>query len=286
MEKRIIIRGVLVGALGGLLAFVFARIFAEPVIARAIDYENGRDAAKDALNAATGMPPMDMGPDLFSRTVQANVGIGFGMVLFGVAMGAIFAVVYCVCIGRVGKISLRNLALLVAGGLFLSIYLVPFLKYPANPPTIGRPETIKDRGGLYLLMVLCSLLFLGGAVWLGKRLATRFGNWTATLLAAGAFLIAIGIVMFMLPSLGHLSANVSEYGSFATETPQPLKDHSGAIVYPGFPADDLYLFRLYSVGAQAILWATVGLCFAPMATRLLGSNAAGELSASRDSGRR
>ena len=87
-------------------------------------------------------------------------------------------------------------------------------------------------------MVLCSLLFLAGAVWLGKRLAPRFGNWTATLLAAGTFVIAIGIVMLILPSLGHLSANVREYGSFATETPQPLKDHSGTIVYPGFPADE------------------------------------------------
>ena len=43
-------------------------------------------------------------------------------------------------------------------------------------------------------------------------------------------------------------------------------------IYPGFPADDLYLFRLYSVMAQAILWATIGLCFAPMASRLLGSD--------------
>lgn len=101
------------------------------------------------------------GPDIFSRTVQAN--IGFGIVLFGAAMGAIFAVVYCVAIGRVGKISPRNLALLVAGGLFLGFYLVPFLKYPANPPSIGHPETIKDRGGLYLLMVVLSLAFIVGA---------------------------------------------------------------------------------------------------------------------------
>lgn len=49
MEGRIIVRGVLVGALGGLLAFIFARIFAEPVIGRAIDYESGRDDARMAL---------------------------------------------------------------------------------------------------------------------------------------------------------------------------------------------------------------------------------------------
>ncbi len=97
------------------------------------------------------------------------------------------------------------------------------------------------------MMVAFSLLSLVGAIWLGQRFAQRVGNWTATLLAAGAFIVAVAIVMLILPSLGHLSANVSEYGSVATETPLPLHDKSGAIVYPGFPADDLYLFRLYSV---------------------------------------
>jgi hypothetical protein len=75
--------------------------------------------------------------------------------------------------------------------------------------------------------------------------------------------------MLLLPSLGHLSAN-AEYGNLATETPQPLLDPQGKIVIAGFSADDLYMFRLYSVGAQLILWATIGLGFAPMANKLLG----------------
>ncbi|MDT5012403.1 MAG: hypothetical protein QOH57_4020 [Mycobacterium sp.] len=271
MEKRIIVRGLLVGALGGVLAFVFARIFAEPFIQKAIDYESGREEAQAALAAAAGHPELHMDHELFTRAVQSNVGIGFGILLFGIAMGAIFAVVYSVAVGRVGKISPRTLSLLVAGGLFLGLYFVPFLKYPANPPAVGHEETIKDRTALYLAMVVCSLLFLVAAIWLGKRLASRFGNWTATLLAAAAFGVAIGVVMLLLPSIGHLSTNVDEYGALATETPPPLTDASGKIVYPGFPADDLYAFRLYSLAAQAILWATIGLSFAPMASRLFGS---------------
>ena len=271
MEKRIIFRGVLVGALGGLLAFVFARIFAEPVIGRAIEYESGRDA--QAASQKPGGMGMGMGPDLFGRGVQSSVGVGFGMLLFGVAMGALFAVVYCLAVGRVGSISPRSLALLVAGGLFAGVYVVPFLKYPPNPPSIGHPETIRDRTGLYLLMVACSLLFLCAAVWLGRRLAPRFGNWNATLLAGAAFIVAIAIVMLVMPSLGQLSTNIHEYGVAATETPQPLREPGGAIVYPGFPADDLYLFRLYSLAAQAILWATIGLGFAASASRLVGGSA-------------
>jgi hypothetical protein len=269
MEKRIILRGVLVGALAGLLAFVFARIFAEPQIQAAIDYESGRDQAQAVLDKAAGLPVGDEGPEIFRRAVQANIGIGAGMVLFGVAMGALFAVAYAVCLGRVGNLRPRTLSMLVAGGGFLGIYLVPFVKYPANPPSIGHPATIGVRGALYVLMMVCSVAFLIGAVVLGKRLARRFGNWNATLLAALAFVVVIGIVMALLPSLGELAANIRDYGQQATETPQPLRNPAGQIVYPGFPADVLWDFRFYSVAAQAILWATLGLVFAPLAERLL-----------------
>lgn len=269
MERKLILRGVLAGAVGGLLAFVFARIFAEPQIDAAIRYESGRDAAQAALDKAAGLPAEAPGPDLFSRTIQANVGIGVGMVAFGMAMGALFAVAYAVCLGRVGRLRPRNLALLVAGGGFLGVYFVPFVKYPANPPSIGHPETIRDRGNLYLVMVACSLLLLIAAVVLGRRLAPRFGNWNATLLALTAYVTAIGVVMALLPSLGELAVNVTQYGHHATETPLPLKDPQGHVVYPGFPADTLFSFRLYSIAAQILLWAALALVFGPLAERLL-----------------
>lgn len=269
MERKLVLRGILVGAVAGLIAFVFARIFAEPQINKAIAYESGRDAAQSLLDKAAGIPAEAGDPDLFSRSVQANVGIGVGMIFFGMAMGALFAVAYAVCLGRVGNLRARNLALLVAGGGFLALYLVPFLKYPANPPAIGHEDTIKDRTGLYLVMVVCSLAFLVGAVVLGRRLQSRFGNWNATLLAAGAFVVAIGVVMALLPQLGHLAYNKENFGTHPTETPLPLTDDKGRIVYPGFPADVLFSFRFYSVGAQLLMWSVIGLVFGPLAERVL-----------------
>ncbi|GAA4502993.1 CbtA family protein [Actinoallomurus oryzae] len=202
MERRFIVRGLLVGAIGGILAFVFARIFAEPQIQAAIDYESGRDAAQALLDRAAGITPEAAGSDLFSRTVQANVGIGAGVIVFGAAMGGLYVVAYLLACGRTGNLRPRTLALLVALGGFLGFYLIPFVKYPANPPAIGHEETIRARGGLYLLMVGFSIAFLVLAVL-------------------------------------------------------------------------LFSFRLYSVAAQAIMWAAIGLCFAPMAERLL-ARAAGE----------
>jgi Probable cobalt transporter subunit (CbtA) len=284
MEKNVIARGVLAGALAGLLAFAFARVFAEPQIEAAIAYENGRDNAHTALDRAAGVPVEEAGPDLFSRGVQAGLGAGMGMVLFGIAMGALVAVVYAVCWGRIGPARPRPLALSIAGGGFLAIYLVPFLKYPANPPSIGQPDTIGARTGLYLLMVVCSVVFLAGAVWLGHRLGDRFGQWNATLLASAAFVVAIGAVMAVLPPLGHLGDNVASYGDAATQTPGPLRDAAGALAYPGFPADVLYAFRLYSVAGQLVLWACIGLVFGALAERLL-SPAARATSAGAAAGR-
>ena len=78
-------------------------------------------------------------------------------------------------------------------------------------------------------------------------------------------MVAAGIVMALLPQLGHLAFNEQTYGNHATETPLPLTNAKGTIVYPGFPADVLFNFRLYSVAAQLLLWSAIGLIFAPLA---------------------
>ena len=136
------------------------------------------------------------------------------------------------------------------------MYLVPFVKYPPNPPAVGQADTIGARTGWYLVMVLVSVVLAIAAVWLARRLVARLGAWNATLLAAGAYLAAIAVVMVLLPTVD--------------ETPEPLRDPSGAIIYPGFPADDLYEFRLVSLGTQLVLWATIAAVFATLAGRLLG----------------
>ena len=250
MEKHIIGRGLVAGALAGVIAFVFARIFVEPVIDRAIGFEDGVGAAHEAMHGGH-----EHGAEVFTRGVQANIGLGFGVIAFSVAMGALFAVVFAVAYGRVGNVSARVLSLYVAGGMLLSLYVVPALKYPANPPAVSLEETIRQRTLLYLLMVVLSAALFVGAAYLGRQLAQRLGAWNATLAAAGSYIAAIAVVMLILPTID--------------ETPGPLRDNAGNMVYEGFPADDLYQFRLYSLGTQVVMWTTIGLVFAVLAARLL-----------------
>jgi hypothetical protein len=257
MEKQIIGRGLLAGALAGLFAFVFARIFVEPVIDRAIGYEDGIGAAREAMEHAASAAGHSHGEDGggFSRAIQMNVGMGLGVLAFSVAIGALFAVVFAVAYGRVGNVSAKLLSLYVAGGMLLSLYVIPSLKYPASPPALSLDETIRQRTLLYLAIVVLSAALLVGAVALGRRWSAKFGAWNASLAAAGAYVVAIAVVMLILPTID--------------ETPGPLRDDAGAIVYEGFPADVLYDFRLYSLGVQVVMYATIGLAFAALVSKVL-----------------
>ncbi|MDL5158466.1 CbtA family protein [Actinomycetospora termitidis] len=268
--KAVVPRAALAGAVGGVVAWLFALVFAEPLIQAAIDYEGERGEAEAALDAAAGIAPPEEGPEIFSRTVQGVWGIGVGMIVAGVALGLLFAVVYTLLQGKV-SVRPRVLALLVAGAGFLTFYATPFVKYPANPPAVGHDETIGDRSGLFLVMVVGSIVFLVAAVFVVRALRERLGLWNAVLVGGVAYIVLSGILMAVLPSLGELAANVATYGPADSETPQPLRDPAGTIVFPGFDPDLLYSFRVYAITAQAIVWGLLGLVFGALAERATGS---------------
>ncbi len=254
MEKRIIWRGVLSGAAAGVLAFVFAKIFIEPVIGRAIDFEGGVDEARQSLEVAAGGHTHEEGVELFTRGVQSNIGMGLGVLAFSVAMGVLLAVVFCVAYGRT-SLSARALAALIAGGMLVSLWIVPALKYPPNPPAVSLDQTIRQRTLLYLLMVVISAALFVAAIYLRQRLAARLGAWEATLAAAGAYIVAVALLFLILPTID--------------ETPGAIRDDAGRIIFDGFPADDLYEFRLFALGTQIVMWTTIGLVFGVLASRLL-----------------
>ena len=141
---RLLLRGMLVGLVAGLLAFAFARTFGEPPVDRAIAFEATK--AKDGTSD----------PEVFSRAVQASIGLATGVVVYGAALGGLFSLVFALCYGRIGRLSPRACAALLAMLGFVAFYLVPYLKYPANPPSVGEPATIGVRTGLYVSMIVLS----------------------------------------------------------------------------------------------------------------------------------
>ncbi len=233
--RTLLVRGMSAGVVAGLASLVFAYVVGEPGVEAGIAFED--HAAAHAGEAH--------GAELVSRGIQATLGLAAAAVLYGVAIGGIFALVYAVVYGRVGRWSPRATSAVLALVAFLVVFVVPFVKYPANPPGASDGGSIGQRTGLYLVLVLFSVVLAVGAVVLGRRLVARLGAWNATLLAAGAYLVAVGIVEFLLPVV--------------EETPAD------------FPATVLYDFRVASLGGQLVLWTTLGLVFGALVERSSGS---------------
>jgi hypothetical protein len=67
-----------------------------------------------------------------------------------VALGGLFSIAFAICYGRIGRFGPRATSALVAAGAFVAVELVPFLKYPANPPSGRQPRHHRPPHGAVL----------------------------------------------------------------------------------------------------------------------------------------
>jgi predicted cobalt transporter CbtA len=221
--RKLLICGLLAGVVAGVLAFGFASVAGEPSVDQAIAFEESHstDAGSE--------------PALVSRGTQKGFGLLTASVVYGLALGGIFALVFAFVYGRVAHSSPARTALWLAAAAFVVIYLVPFVKYPPNPPAVGHEDTIGDRTALYLVMVWISVLAAIAAVRLRRSVGTP--------LACLAYLAVVVIAGLALPTFD--------------EVPRT------------FPAATLYEFRLASVGTQLVMWSGIGLVFAAAVQRVM-----------------
>ena len=233
---QLLLRGMLVGLVAGFLGFGFAKIYGEPQVDKAIEVESAIDKAKGE--------PED--PEVWSRGVQASIGLFTGVVTVGVALGGIFSLVFALCYGRFSTMSPRAYSALLALICIVAVYVIPDFKYPANPPSIGQPSTIGERTGLYFSMILISIIATIVAFSLRRALIPKLGAWDATISALVVYLVMIAISYYALPVIN--------------EVPEV------------FPAQTLWKFRLDSLGIQAILWGVIGLGFGYMTERSLAGS--------------
>lgn len=228
-------RGMAAGLLAGLLAGLFGLFVGEPLLDRAIAMENVAHEQQ-----GSGGHSASEEEELFSRTTQ-KVGLFFATGLFGVTVGGLFGLAYTVFRGRLHSATdwARSNALTAA--IFAGAFLIPFLKYPANPPTVGDPATIGDRTVAYFTMVVLSLIAVLVAWNVARGLRERGVETPLRQLVVGLGLVAVVTVLFVtLP---------------------------GAASPGDFPAGLLWNFRLSSLGTQLVFWAGLGVIFGLLCER-------------------
>lgn len=238
MTGHLLVRGMLVGLLAGFLAFGFATVFGEPQIDKAIAFEEQMSAMHAEAGAAH-----EHEEELVSREVQSTLGLLTGLLVYSVSLGGIFALVFAYSLGRVGAVGPRGLAALLALAAFVAIIFVPGLKYPANPPSVGDPDTIGQRTKLFFLMLLVSVSAMVIAINAARKLIARRGIWSGSILAVALYVVIVAVAGSLFPTIN--------------EVPDT------------FSAVLLWKFRVASLGIQIVLWATVGLAFGWLAERKL-----------------
>ncbi|MFP3568472.1 CbtA family protein [Paraburkholderia sp. SIMBA_030] len=232
MVGKLLVRGMLAGIAAGLLTFGFARVVGEPQVEQAISFEEKAAAASGDAH--------DHG-ELVSRGTQAGLGLLTGVVTYGAAFGGLFSLVFAYAYGRAGTSSARALSAWLALGAFIALVIVPNLKYPANPPSVGDPETIGTRTGLFFLMIAVSLAAMVFSLKVRRRAVMKLGMWNGSIVAGVVFIVIIGAVQLSMPTINEVPA--------------------------GFPAVLLWKFRVAAIGMQVIMWTTIGLLFGAMAER-------------------
>jgi len=256
--RTFLVRGLLAGLIAGFLTFGVASVIGEPSINAAIAIEEAGNSGVDEHThgaAAAETEEHSHGAEAeVSRDTQSTWGLATATIVIGLAIGGIAGLAAAVAYGRFGRLSPRASTALVAAFGFVAAYLVPYLKYPPNPPAVGNPDTIGQRTALYFSMLAVSVIAAVAAVVAARRLAPRIGSWNAGLAGGAGYLAVVLVTAWLLPPID--------------EVPDT------------FPADLLWEFRTASMGVQFTLWLVLGVTLAGMigavARRSAGSREAGQ----------
>lgn len=227
--RAVITRALTAGLAVGVLLAGYLFFVVEPTIDEAI-------ALEEQLAAEASGPEVEPGHDeeeaLFTRSEQVGGGMAAN-VIYAVFLSAVFGTVLTAARHRLPGRSDLLRSLWLAAVAFGSVALVPALKYPANPPAVGDPDTVGQRTVQWLVLVALSLLLAWVLTHLSGSLRGRLDDPTRVLAVAATTVIAFGILLVVLPG------NPDE-------------------IDPRVPAALVWDFRIRSLGGLALLWSGLG----------------------------
>jgi hypothetical protein len=221
----ILISGAIAGTVHGLVNLVLV----EPYLDTAIGIEN--------QNLFDSGEEQDM-PEFWANYNSYRIWQKGGQILagaiLGTSMGALFGIVYALSKNALPGSSPAKKALFLSLLMWATLYIIPFAKYPANPPTVGDPETIILRQTLYLAFSAISGLGALGFYQIYKRASKKA-------IAFAGYAIFIAAVFFAMP-----------------QNPDPVEIDSGLLVG----------FRMTSAIGMSVFWASVALVLGALWAKL------------------
>ena len=221
------------GAIAGTILGVLNQALVEPYIDRAISIET-----QNAIKEGEVVYPVELQN---YRLWQKAGEIAAGAIL-GTSLGALFGIVFVYSRSLLlHSDSNVKKALILAGIMWFVLFLVPALKYPANPPAVGDPDTIYYRESLYIGLLAISGFSALGLALLYRMLGNRTNNKNRIIIVP----VIYAAIMV---------------GAFLVLPPNPDKITA--------PADLVQGFRIASAFTMTIFWGLLGITLGAFWDRL------------------
>jgi predicted cobalt transporter CbtA len=220
----------LAGAIAGTILGAINQIAVEPYIERAIELE--------MQNAAQSGQVMNNPSEFAAYRFWQKGGEIIAGTILGLSIGSLYGIVFAYTRRSIsGNNNNKKKALIVAGVMWLVLFLVPALKYPPNPPAVGDPETIYYRQSLYVAFLAISGFSALGLALLYRKMVVASSNNTTKM-------------MIILPSALYAAIMAGAYLAMPAN-PDPINA----------PIDLVMGFRITSAITISMFWALLGVIF-------------------------
>ena len=176
------------GAFAGLVHGSTNLVLVEPYLDEAIGIENQNLFASGEEDDTLEFWVEYEGYRAWQKGGQLLAGV-----ILGTSIGALFGIVFALSRNSLPGNGNIKKALVLAGVMWFTIYFIPFLKYPANPPTVGDADTVVLRAILYLSFIAISGFAAVGFYKLSKKF--KGNKKLVALVGYAVFISAVFVVM-------------------------------------------------------------------------------------------
>jgi predicted cobalt transporter CbtA len=223
----------LAGAIAGTILGAINQVVVEPYIDHAIELE----MLQQNTTAQSGQVITNPAEFAVYRFWQKGGEIIAGTIL-GLSIGSLYGIVFAYTRGSIsGTNNNKKKALIVAGIMWLVLFLMPALKYPPNPPAVGNPETIYYRQSLYVAFLAISGFSALGLAFLYRKMMVASSNNTKK-------------KAIIIPSAVYAAIMAGAYLAMPAN-PDPINA----------PIDLVIGFRITSAITISMFWAVLGVIF-------------------------
>ncbi|MDQ4101692.1 MAG: CbtA family protein, partial [Thermoproteota archaeon] len=115
--------------------------------------------------------------------------------ILGLSIGSLFGVIFAYTRNSIPGSNNKKKALIIAGVMWFVLFLIPALKYPANPPAVGDPETIYYRQTLYIAFLAISGFSALGLAFLYHKMGSLNSRKVIIPVAYGVIIAAAYLAM-------------------------------------------------------------------------------------------